>query len=246
VIVYRGRAIHEALGRVVDRVLDATPELAASASGTLVVGTEDPLIPGADAEAPLVVVPALGPRRTSSWAAALVAEGDAVVLLDACEIADLPEALTDRPVLVAGLPAPRGEPDGCGVDVGTAASPELAAALRDRTGDVARGPGVAWVGGRGASPLAAALEAWAAGRAVVSLPGTPAHEFLGRGGALRAETDLEALEATAFLTENAPLARALGRRGRTVASAQPSAREVGLRFLEGAELARASLAAAPR
>jgi hypothetical protein len=39
------------------------------------------------------------------------------------------------------------------------------------------------------------------------------------GGALHARTALEAVEATRYLCENRPLARALARRGRRVASA---------------------------
>jgi hypothetical protein len=245
VIVRRGRATHGSLERALDRALAAVPELRAAGRGTLATGAEDPQLPGPDALRPLVVVPATGPRRVSPWAAALVSAADAVVLLDACETAELEEALTDRLLLVAGLPAPPPAPEGRGVAIGEATHRHLGAAWRERSAVRPDGPGVAWIGGRGAAPVAGALEAWAAGRGVVTLPGTPPHELLRRGGALRAESDLEVIEATAFLSANAPLARALGQRGRELAASQPSPREVGLRLLEGAELARATLTMAP-
>jgi len=112
--------------------------------------------------------------------------------------------------------------------------------LREGSEPEASPPGVAWVWGRGVAPLAAALEAWAAGRAVVALPRTDDHELLRRGRALRARSVAEAVEATRFLLENPPLAQALGARVRLVASRLPAPRQVALRLLEGVELARQS------
>jgi hypothetical protein len=226
-----------ALRRMLGRVVGAEPLLGAL-PGTLAAGADDPFLPGPDAERPLVVVPACGPRPPTSWGLALVASADAVVLLDPVEAHDLRVALSDRPVLVAGLPALPERTDGEGLDRGDSASPELVAAWDAQAERDGRGPGVAWVGGRGASALAEALEAWAAGRAVVALPGTPRHDLLHRGRALRAETILETVEATRFLRANPPLARALGTRGREVARSLLPAAEAARVLAEGAELAR--------
>jgi hypothetical protein len=233
-----------ALGRMVERVtgpgalLDALP-------GTLAAGADDPMLPGADAERPLLVLPACGPRTPTPWGRALVTAADVVVLLDAVEATDLGDAVGDRPVLVAGLPAPPESADGQGLDPGESPPPELVAAWRADAELGCGGPGVAWVGGRGATALAEALEAWAAGRAVVALPGTPRHDLLRRGRALCADTMLEVLEATRFLRANPPLARALGARGRETARSLPSVADVAAALAEGAELARQSAGAVP-
>ena len=58
------------------------------------------------------------------------------------------------------------------------------------------------------------MAAWAAGRAVVALPGTARHGMLREGGALAARTSLEAIEATRLLGSTRPLAQALADRGR--------------------------------
>ena len=234
-----------ALGRAVGRALDSLEDLGPTGLGTLVAGAEDPLLPGSDAERPLVVVPALGPGHPSPWATALVAAADAVILLDVCEATDLDEALEQRLVVVAGLPAPPPTTEGRGLYQGDAAGPGLVAAWREHGSGGSEGPGVAWAGGRGASALAEALEAWAAGCAVVALPGTPRHALLREGGVLHAETVAEVVEATGYLLSNPPLVRVIGGRGRLLAARQPSAREVALRMLEGAEVARQSWAATP-
>ena len=99
------------------------------------------------------------------------------------------------------------------------------------------GPGIAWVGGGPAAALPAAVEAWAEGRAVVALPGTTPHRLLRDGGALSARTTLEAVEATRYLCENRPLARALARRGRRVASALDDLELVAGRLAEAIVMA---------
>jgi hypothetical protein len=239
-----GSAMPAALGRMVDRVI-GVGALIDALPGTLAAGADDPMLPGAGAERPLVVVPACGPRPPTPWARALVAAADVVVLLDAVEANDLGDSLGDRPVLAAGLAAPAEAADAEGLDQGESPPSELAAAWRAGRDPGRGGPGVAWVGGRGATALAEALEAWAAGRAVVALPGTPHHDLLRRGRVLRADTILEALEATRFLRANPPLARSLGTRGRETARALPSAADVAMALAEGAELARQSREAVP-
>jgi hypothetical protein len=217
-------------------------ELAAieAGDGTVAIGVDDSLLPGADADRPLLVVPACGPRSPTPWGEALVRAADAVALLDVVEARDLRGAIAGQPLVVAGLPAPAPREPGLGVHPGAAP-----ADLRDvwarhgREPAAARG-GVAWISGRGLAPLTEALEAWAAGLAVVALPDVPQHDMLRRGRALHASSPLEVVEATAFLLGAPALAQALGARGREVAEDLPSARHVALRLLEGAELARQS------
>jgi hypothetical protein len=214
--------------------------------GTLVVGADDPMVPEADVQRPLAVVPAHGPGRPTAWGAALIAAADAVILLDAAEVHAFGDALAGRPVLVGGLPAPAPRAPAAGLDVGDAPVQVRRAWLRAGSVPAASAAGVAWVSGRGVAPLAAALEAWAAGRAVVVLPQTDDHELLRRGRALRAHSVAEAVEATRFLLATPPLAQALGARGREVAARLPSPRQVALRVLEGVELARQSAPAGAR
>jgi hypothetical protein len=169
-----------------------------------------------------------------------VRAADAVALLDAVEVRDLRAAIGERLLMVAGLPAPEPRQPGAGVNPG-AASESLKEAWA-RHGRVPARPrsGVAWISGRGLAPLAEALEAWAAGRAVVALPDVPRHDLLRRGRALHASSPLEAIEATRYLLTAPALAQALGARGREVAASLPAARRVALRLLEGVELARQS------
>jgi hypothetical protein len=217
-------------------------ELAATgaAEGTVAIGADDSLLPGADAARPLLVVPACGPGPPTPWGAALVRTADAVALLDAIEVRDLRAAIAGRPLMVAGLPAPKPREPGHGLDPGAAPEGLREAWERHGRAPAPTHPGVAWVSGRGLAPLAEALEAWAAGRAVVALPDVPRHDLLRRGRALYAASPLEVVEATRFLLGAPALAQALGARGREVAAGLPSAPEVALRLLEGAELARQS------
>lgn len=241
------RGLPDAVERMVARVLSELGEGAAAAlPGTLVVGADDPMVPEADVRRPLTVVPAHGPGRPTPWGAALIAAADAVVLLDPCEAHAFGDALGGRPVIAAGLPAPGQRAAGTDLDQGDAPEQVRRAWLREPPAPASLTAGVAWVSGRGVAPLAAALEAWAAGRAVVTLPQTDDHELLRRGRVLRAHSVAEAVEATRFLLGNPPLAQALGARGRLVASRLPHAGEVALRVLEGVELARQSAAAVAR
>ncbi len=230
-----------ATARMMDRVVAAIGPAGDALEGTLVVGADDAMVPGADVLRPLAVVPARGPGRPTPWGAALVAAADAVILLDPTEAHAFPAALEDRAIIVAGLAAPRAREAGDGGLDDGGAPDDVRAAWRRHGPPAARGgPGVAWVWGRGVAPLTAALDAWAAGRAVVALPGTDDNELLRRGRALRARSVAEVVEATRFLLENPPVAEALGARGRTVAARLPSARQVALRLIEGMELARQS------
>jgi hypothetical protein len=208
--------------------------------GTLVIGVDDPTVPTADVERPLAVMPAYGPGRTTPWGAALVAAADAVILFDACEVHPYSDALADRSVVICGLARPAPAATDSGLDMGSAPQEVRRAWLHESPGGTRPNAGVAWVCGRGVAPLAAALEGWRAGRAVVALPQTDDHDLLRRGQALRAQSVAEAVEATRFLLENPPLAQAQGARGRTVAAQMPSRRQVALRVLEGMELARQS------
>lgn len=237
-IVRAGRGLPPALQGVVDRLAGELASLG-GLGGTVAVGVDDSWLPGPDARRPLLVVPACGPGPPTPWGEALVRSADAVALLDAIEVRDLRAALEGRPVLLAGLPAPTPREEGLGLDPGGGPARLRAAWERHRPAETA-GAGVAWVSGRGLAPLAAALDAWAAGRAVVALPGVPRHDLLRRGLALHAGSQLEALEATRYLLGAPALARSLGSRGREVASALPSARTVAARLLEGGELARQS------
>lgn len=243
--VRRGRTLDGALGRAVGRALDALDELGPADPFTLVAGADDPVLPGADAVRPLVVIPALGPRRPAPWAHALVAAADAVVVLDPVEAVTLADAVDGLPVIAAGLPRPPAAPEGRGLWLGEVAGPALRAAWRAHEAESPDAAGVAWVGGAGAGALAQAMEAWAAGRAVVTLPGAPRHELLRRGGALRAESVAEVLEATSYLLRNAALTRVLGERGREVMRRQPSPRQVAWAIVEAREVARQSRAAVP-
>lgn len=244
--VHVSAGLAPATGRMVARVIDALGPGAAALGGTLAVGADDPMVPGADVRRPLAVIPARGPGRPTPWGAALVAVADSVILLDASEAHAFPDALHDRPVMVAGLAAPEPRADTMGLDPGDAPDEVVRAWRRQTAPDPRPGAAVAWVWGRGVAPLTAALEAWAAGRAVVVLPQTDDHELLRRGRALRAHSVAEAVEATLFLMANPPVAQALGARGRTVAGRLPSPRQVALRVLEGMELARQSAGAVAR
>jgi hypothetical protein len=209
--------------------------------GTVAIGVDDSRLPGADVTRPLVVAPACGPGAPTPWGSALVRAADAVVLLDPIEARDLRPSLDGRPVVVAALPAPALRAPVRGVDTGggdTLLGDAWARAAGGGDPEVLDGPGVAWVGGRGLAPLAAALEAWAAGMAVVALPDVRRHDLLRAGRALHATTRLEVLEATRFLLRAPALAAALGARGREVAAALPGPRAVAMAVLEAVELGR--------
>lgn len=244
--VHVSRRLPESVGRLVAGIVAELGFHGGTVPGTLVVGADDPMVPGPDVARPLAVMPARGPGRPKPWGAALVAAADAVILLDPAEAGTLADAVADRPVVVAGMPAPPPRPAGVGLDPGDAGEPLLRAWRRHSPAAPPAGAGVAWVGGRGVAPLAAALEAWAAGRAVVVLPQTDDHELLSRGRVLRAHSVAEVIEATSFLFANPPLAHALGVRGNQLAHRLPSPRRVALRVLEGMELARQSAAVADR
>lgn len=70
-----------------------------------------------------------------------------------------------------------------------------------------------------------AREAWAAGAAVVALPGAAAAELRATGAALVADTTLEAAEAVVLLEYTPRLAMALARRGGGLLAALPDVEE---------------------
>ncbi len=234
-----GRGLPPALQRMAERV-GGEVEAMGGGLGTIAIGADDSFLPGPDACRPLVVAPACGPGAPTPWGEALVRAADAIVLFDRLEVRDLRSALADRPVVVVGLPAPAPRDAGAGVDHGSAAEDLREAWYRHEGGGSAE-VGVAWVGGRGLAPLVEALEAWAAGRAVVALPGVPRHDLLRAGRVLHASSPLEAVEATRFLLGAPALAAALGARGREVAASQPSHRQVAVAMLEALELGRQSV-----
>jgi hypothetical protein len=234
-----GRGLPPALQRMADRV---GAELASAAGGdaTVAIGADDSLLPGPDPTRPLVVAPACGPGAPTPWGEALVRAADAVALFDPVELHDLRAALAGRPVVVVGLPAPEPRDPEVGVDHGGAPDDLRAAWYRHGGGGGRSGVGVAWISGRGLTPIAEALEAWAAGRAVVALPGVPPHDLLRRAGVLHARTPLEAVEATRFLMGAPALAASLGARGREIAMSLPCARGIARAVVEAVELARQS------
>lgn len=236
-----GEGLAPSVGRMVARIVAELGPGGDPAAGTLAIGADDPMLPGADARRPLAVVPVAGPRPTP-WGRALVATADAVILLDPSEAHRLAGALDGRQVLVAGLARPDHAVLAGGLDAGGAPA-ELRRAAHDEGLAARQSAGVAWISGRGLGPVADALEAWSAGRAVVVLPGTDMHEVLRGGHVLRPRTGAEVLEATRFLFDNPPLARALAARGRDTAAGFPSPRRVALGLLEGMELARQSVVA---
>lgn len=226
-----GATAPAAVGRAVERIAAGLPT-----TGVVVaVGVDDPRLVAHLPPGPRVVVPALAHRRPGPVADALLATADVVVVLDPTEGAGLGRRIS-CPVVVAGLPRPAAAGAARGLDPGGHSS--LAAVWRAEHGELpADGPGVAWVGGAGAAPLAEAAEAWAAGRAVIALPGTSRHEMLSRGGALFAHTSLEVLEATRFLVSARPLAVTLAARGRSALERMAALDEVTRRFAEALILA---------
>jgi hypothetical protein len=243
VTVRYGTTLDPALRRAAERVIGLAASWGAldpaGPGEALLVGADDPnLAAGRDA-GPLVLLPAVGPARPARWAAALVASADAVALLDPAEALALGAVLRDRSVLLVGLTPPAAGPEERGVQAMGAPASARAAWLAEEGAFPDDGPGVRWIWGRGAAPLAAAAEAWTAGRAVVALPGTIDHELLRRGGALRADTPLEALEATRYVRSAPPLAGALAARGRAALSLLPTPEESAVRLCEAVEVGRA-------
>jgi hypothetical protein len=197
-------------------------------------GADDPGLASALPPGPRVIVPALS-RRPEPWTAALLGTAAAIVVLDPSE-ATVVGANPACPIVLAGIPRPAPASRERGLDPGGHAAME--SVWRAEVGPLPEdGPGVAWIGGRGAAPVAAAAEAWAARRAVVALPGTPRHDMLRRGGALFARTSLEALEATRLLTAARPLTEALAARGARALQALDTVDEVAEMFAEALVLA---------
>ena len=226
-----GATAPPAIARLLERVAVGLPPTEA----VLAAGVDDPRLAASLPPGPRVVVPALGRRLPGPAAGALLGSAGAVVLLDPSE-ATAVRGYIACPVVVAGVPRPTAAATGHGLAVGD--QDALAEVWRSEYGDLPdSGPGVAWVGGASAAPLVAAAEAWAAGRAVVVVPGAPRHEILARGGALVARTSLEALEATRFLLAARPLTEALARRGRRALGLLPTIDDVLHTFVEALLLA---------
>ena len=95
--------------------------------------------------------------------------------------------------------------------------------------------GVAWVGTRGATAVAEAVAAWRRQRAVIVLAQTPPPP-LGGGAALIARSTLEVDEATAFLAETPPIARALALEGHRAVDALPRPADIVAAMLGDAAL----------
>lgn len=224
------------IGEIEDRlrswgVLDA-------AEGVVVaVGADDARLAARAGRGRRVLVPALASRKAPAWSSALLGAARAVVVFDGRELAALP-GQPAAPVVVAGLPRAHDARRGEGLDTGCA-PPHLVGLWSSLSAERAPGhggAGVAWVGGGVLGTLCAAREAWAARRAVVVLPGTRRHPML-RGAALVARTPLEVIEATRYLCENRPLARALADMGYRRASALDAPDEVARRVAEAIVLA---------
>ncbi|MGD9572522.1 MAG: hypothetical protein AB7V62_11585 [Thermoleophilia bacterium] len=230
-----GDAVPAEIRRVValaeERLDGAAPDV------VVAVGADDPSLAGALPAGPRVVVPALASRRPGPWARALLATADVTVLVDPCEAPGL-LPLLDGPVVVTGVPAPPETPAG-GPPLDTGRGSGALRALWEAEGVApppGGGAGVSWVAGPAA--LAGAAAAWAAGNAVVTLPGAPRHDMLRRGGALRARSSLEVVEATRFLLESRPLAHELARRGRRQMAFLDPVDDVVARFGEALLLAQ--------
>ncbi len=214
-----------------ERLAGAAPDV------VVAVGADDPALAGALPAGPRVVVPALTSRHPGPWARALLATADVTVLVDPCEGPGL-LPLLDGPVVVAGVPAPP-VVTGDGPPLDTSGGSDALRALWEAEGHgppPGGGAGVTWVAGPAA--LAGAAEAWARGSAVVTLPGTPRHDMLRGGGALRARSSLEVVEATRFLLESRPLAHELARRGRRQMAFLDPVDDVVARFGEALLLAQ--------
>jgi hypothetical protein len=237
-----GETVAPALRRAIERVGARLEALGIPALRVAIgVGLDDPgLARRLAPEVPRVLVPALNGRNPTPWAQALLRSADAVVLLDATELRLV--APRGAPTVLAGLPRPEEAAPAKGLDTGSAPD-ALVELWRTEVGEVpAEGPGVAWVGGGGSNALAEAADAWARGRAVVTLPGSERHGMLSAGGALPARAGLELIEATRLLCAARPLTRALAQRGRRRVSELDPVEVVAERFFEAAILAQESAA----
>ena len=200
----------------------------------MAVGADDPGLARRLPPGRRVVVPVLRGRTPSPFARALLATAAVTVVLDPGELAGLAGAVSG-PVVATGIPRPEALPAAAGLDVGDVGA-HLAGLWAAEVGAVpSGGPAVCWVSGPAA--VAAAVDAWARGAAVVALPGTRPHAMMRRGGALMSRTSLEALEATRLLHTTRPLARALARRGGREAMRLEPRDVVSGRFAEALVLA---------
>lgn len=236
-VVYGARvapALRRAVARVTER-LEAHGVSTGADATVVAIGLDDPRLAARLPEGPRVVVPALGGPTLPPWGRALLSTADVVVVLDEVEIPPLAAEIS-APVVVCGLPRSPVLASRSGLDPGEAPR-ALLELWRHEPGHGCCEPGIAWVAGGGAAGLAAAAEAWASGRAVVALRRVPPHAMLRRGGALRARTSLEALEATRFLCTVQPLRHALLDRGRRVVSRLDALDVVAERFAEAIVLA---------
>ena len=196
----------------------------APAAGLLVLGLDDPVLPGPVPlpEGPLTVLAAAGPAGPPRWSDALIAAADAVAVLHPSDLDGLAEGLAGREAAVVGIPRPPlADGIATGLDAGDAPA-GIREALATEIGEtLAHGPGIALVWGRGSAPLIAAADAWARGRAVVALPGVADDPLLRRGGALMTRSALEVVEAVRLLASSEPLARSMAQRGRRAIASLP-------------------------
>lgn len=227
-------AVHRMITGVEER-LRAWGILDAAGDVVVAVGADDARLAAFAGPGRRVLVPALSARTAPAWSAALTGAAAAVIVFDPRELGALAAAPT-APVVVAGLP--RVAVDGTGEGVDTAGAPAALVDLWRAEGPVGAsgGTGIAWVGGGVLPALCGAAEAWAARRAVVVLPGTRPHPLLS-GAALVARTSLEVVEATRYLCENRPLARALAETGRRRGARLDAPDEVARRAAEAIVLA---------
>jgi hypothetical protein len=215
------------LSRALARLAAHLPSNGAADGVVLVCGLADPMLPGPHT-GDLVVLAASGPGPAPPWTDALLEASAACAALTDADLPLLGDA--GDGATVVGLPAPPAAQAENGLSLDEA-GPAARRLWEAEVGAIpTEGPGVTWIVGMGSAPLAAAAEAWAAGRVVVALPGTIDHPLLRRGGALRTRTTLEAVEATELVRRTAPVAWALAERGRRALATLPSPDESARRL----------------
>ncbi len=230
--------INPAVAALLQPALDAVEERAARGGVRFILGCGAPGAPLAEPDERLVVIPALGPHNPPAWALERLGRVPALGLLDRSEAMAIRAAYPDAPAVYLGFPRPARRTTTTGVDMGCEAPEHLLVAWAESQGDVPEdGPGVTWIQGLGAVPVARALMAWAEGRSVVALPGTMRHPLLRAGGVLYADGPLEVVEATAYLCGLPALVASLSSRGLRTASRLPSPAEMLERLNEVVALA---------
>ena len=230
-------ALYRCLRRVAG-VLAGYTVLDAPGDPVLVLGAEGAELSQEMQTRGFVLVPAIGAQPPTPVARAAVRSATVLAVLDESELVQFPDRVDTVPICLTGLPAPPPAEPGFGLDA-AAVDPKVRGLLLREVGHVLPdAPGIRWIGGIGSAPIADALEAWAQGRAIVALPGTPRHRVLVRGGVLFASSALHVIEATRFMLGTSALTRTLAARGGAVAASFPSLETVAGRLLEALLLAQ--------